>query len=132
MAMTDSQKIEEAMRAFRAELLQACAPPRGRPDATPVVVVTSAIVAGQHLRDSLVAIMAGTPYPWANTKPFAAVDGAGYTLRIGGDCRMDGLSEHPMARSECQKCGYTLTTNEAPQKWKCPIDGEILGSVPYP
>jgi len=58
--------------------------------------------------------------------------GRGFRLIVSGDCRMDGLSEHPMARSKCPKCGYTFTTNEAPQDWKCPIDGEVLGSVPYP
>lgn len=65
---------------------------------------------------------AGKPYPWA--KP--------YKLIASGDCIVDGLSIHPMTRQVCPKCRYTLTTNEAPQKGKCPNDGEVLEGVAYP
>jgi rubrerythrin len=45
---------------------------------------------------------------------------------------VDMKSDRPLVRSKCPKCGYTLTTNEQPSDWKCPVDGETLGAVPYP
>lgn len=65
---------------------------------------------------------AGKPCPWEMV----------FEVVISGDCRMDGLSRYPIARSKCPKCGYRLTTNEPPQAWTCPTDGELLESVPYP
>lgn len=67
-----------------------------------------------------------TKPPFTKDGPFAVFIGESYSDNYGRS------SPHPTTRHACPKCGYTLTTNEAPQEWKCPIDGEVLEGVAYP